>query len=86
MGWKEKLLHILKWARRSHSGGGLLTSEITQIFHDRFGMKYVDSNQVNKEMSRRLLKTPYITRKKINEKEFRWFITPKGEEILENGN
>lgn len=82
LSWKEKILNILAWAKENNSSGGLLTSEIVLIFHERFGIKYVDSPTINKEMNRRLLKTPYVTRKKIDQKSFRWFITSKGEMFL----
>jgi len=82
LGWKEKILNILRWARLNDPRGGLSSGEIVKIFHVRFAMKYVDSTKINKEITRRLLKTPYITRKKLNERDFLWFITPQGEEFL----
>lgn len=45
-------------------------------------MPYIDSTNINKEMNRRLLKTPLITRKKINQGDYRWYITLKGEDYL----
>jgi len=82
LSWKSKLLCILKWAKQNHPKKGLISSEFASIFNERFGMAYIDTGTVNKELSRRLLNTPLITRKKINKKEFRWFITPKGEEAI----
>ena len=82
IGWKDKLLHLLKWAKHNHPEKGLLTSEFVSIFRERFGIPYYDSGKINKEITRRLLKTPLITRKKINQRDFIWFITPRGEEYL----
>ena len=82
LNWKFKLLNILQWAKHNHSEKGLLTSEFVNVFKERFGMPYIDSGKINKEITRRLLKTPLITRKRINKRDFRWFITPKGEEYL----
>ena len=82
MHWKDKMLNILQWAKYNHSEKGLLTSEFVSIFKERFGIPYYDSGKINKEITRRLLKTPLITRKRINQRDFRWFITPKGEEYL----
>ena len=59
-----------------------MTSEFVEIFRERFGMPYIDSGKINKEITRRLQKTPLITRTRINQRNFRWFITPKGEEYL----
>ena len=82
LNWKYKLLNILQWARHNHLEKGLLTSEFVIIFNERFGMPYIDSAKIGKEIKRRLLKTPLVTRRKINQRDFRWFITPKGEEYL----
>jgi hypothetical protein len=82
LNWKHKMLNILQWAKHNHLEKGLLTSEFVSIFKERFGMPYIDSGKINKEITRRLLKTPLITRMRTNQRDFRWFITPKGEEYL----
>ena len=82
LNWKLKLLNILQWAKYNHQERGLVTSEFVDIFHERFGMPYLDSGKINKEITRRLLNTSLITRKRINQRAFRWYITPKGEEYL----
>ena len=84
--WKSKLLHILQWAKNNHPAKGLITSEFVKIFSERFGMPYIDSSKINKELTRRLIKTPLATRKKINQRDFVWFITPKGEDYLKRGH
>ena len=82
LNWKDKLLNILQWAKHHHPERGLLTSDFVGIFKERFGIAYIDSGKINKEITRRLIKTPLITRKRINKRDFRWFITPRGEEYL----
>lgn len=82
LNWKDKLLNILQWAKHNYPEKGLVTSDFVNIFKERFGIAYMDSGKINKEITRRLLKTPLITRRKINQRDFRWFITPKGEEYL----
>ncbi len=84
--WKDKILNLLQWARHNHPERGLITSELVDIFHERFAISYVDSGKINKEVTRRLVKTPFITRKRINQRDFRWFITPRGEEYLKKEN
>lgn len=79
--WQLKLLHLFVWADANYSRGGLTSTEIVRILHERFGMETVGETEVNTtkvrlEISRNLF-PQYLTREKENGRN-RYYITEQG--------
>lgn len=72
LGWKERLIELLKWASKHYEKGGLTSEEFMRIIDERFGKKIAPTRQMAMYLKKYLVGNPHITRRK-EDKTYRWF-------------